>query len=122
MKRILNDQEIKRVSDYILIFNVYDDMLDDDIYFCYGSEKKVKLKPLNLDKVSEKEIISEQEAYDKILTGEFKGFTIDSIESVVIKDLQLEYRLDSKGYLVPIYNFDILLNESTNHIYVKAIK
>ena len=74
------------------------------------------------DIISEKEIMSEQEAYQQILDGEFKGFTIDEIKSVTVKGVELEYMLDSKGYYVPVYKFDVLLNGNKNTIYIKAIE
>lgn len=73
------------------------------------------------NKVTEKEIISEQQAYKKISNGEFKAFTTDKLKSILVKNIQLEYKLDSKGYYVPVYKFDVLLNGNENTIYIKAI-
>ena len=39
-----------------------------------------------------------------------------------LKGVQLEYQKDSKGYYVPVYKFDVLLNGNKNRIYIKAIK
>ena len=38
---------------YIFIFNVENSYLKEDMYFVYGNDKKVRLKPLNLDVVNE---------------------------------------------------------------------
>ena len=57
-----------------------------------------------------------------MLDGKFKGFTIDEIRSITVKGVQLEYQMDSKGYYVPVYKFDVLLNGNKNRIYIKAIK
>lgn len=93
---------------------------------CYYYEdetiKSVENDIVTYDILGEKEIISEQEAYQDVLDGKFKGFTIDEIRSIIVKGIQLEYQMDSKGYYVPVYKFDVLLNGNKNRIYIKAIK
>lgn len=100
-------------------------MIDGKISCNYYEDKTIKRvsnEMITYEKISEKEIMSEQEAYQQILDGEFKGFTIDEIKSISIKGVELEYKLDSKGYYVPIYKFDVLLNGNKSTIYIKAIK
>lgn len=59
----------------------------------------------------EVEIISEREAYQRILDGKFMYYyTLDPIESLVIEDVSLEYCRDTKGYFQPVYYFDAMLN------------
>lgn len=100
-------------------------LIDGEIrcnYYEDGTIKYVNNDIITYDIFPEKEIMSEQEAYQQILDGEFKGFTIDEIKSVIVKGVELEYKLDSKGYYVPVYKFDVLLNGNKNTIYIKAIK
>ena len=73
------------------------------------------------EKITEKEIISEEEAYEEILKGRFL-LSNTKIESITIKDINLEYKVDSKGYYVPIYEFEVLVNGKETKIYIKAIK
>ena len=100
-------------------------LVNGEIRCNYYSDNSIKYFEYNIvtyDIVTEKEIMSEQEAYQQILDGKFKGFTIDEIKSITVKGVELEYKLDSKGYYVPVYKFDVLLNGNKNTIYIKAIK
>ena len=100
-------------------------LIDGEIRCDYYIDKTIKYFENNIvtyDIVGEKEIISEQEAFQQILDGEFKGFTVDEIKSVNVKGIELEYQTDSKGYYVPVYKFEVLLNGNKNTIYIKAIK
>lgn len=117
-----------RMEQYEFTVNMQEEgnkMIDGKIICNYYEDKTIKRvshEMITYDKVAEKEIMSEQEAYQQILDGEFKGFTIDEIKSVMVKGVELEYKLDSKGYYVPVYKFDVLLNGNKNTIYIKAIK
>ena len=100
-------------------------LIDGSLECRYYEDKTVKYVNNNIlsyEKVKGKEIKSEKEAYEEILAGEFKAFTSNEINSIVVNGVQLEYQVDSKGYYVPVYKFDVLLNESKNTIYIKAIK
>ena len=46
--------KIKGLSTYIFIFNVENKYLDEEKLFIYGEDNRVRLKPVNLDEVSEK--------------------------------------------------------------------
>ena len=113
---------------YVFLMNMVmqdNKLIDGEIRCDYYIDKTIKCFENNIvtyDILSEKEIISEQEAYQEVLDGKFKGFTIDEIRSITVKGVQLEYQMDSKGYYVPVYKFDVLLNGNKNRIYIKAIK
>lgn len=117
-----------RMKQYTFSINMVEQgnkLLDGEIRCNYFEDKTVAYvsnEIITYNKVTEKEIMSEQEAYEEILAGEFKAFTIDTVKSIMVKNIQLEYRLDSKGFYVPIYSFEILLNGKENHIYIKAIR
>ena len=100
-------------------------LIDGEIRCDYYIDKSIKYFENNIvtyDIVGEKELKSEQDAYQEILKGKFKGFTIDEIKNINVKGIELEYQIDSKGYYVPVYKFDVLLNGNKNRIYIKAIK
>ena len=60
-------------------------------------------------------------AYQEILDGKFMYW--EDVKSISIKNVELEYMLDSKGYYVPIYNFAASINGSgKGNIRIKAIK
>lgn len=117
----------KRRDQYLFSMNMDkqgNKLINGEIRCNYYSDSSIKYFENNIVTyymVAEKEIISQQEAFQKILRGKFKAFTIEEIKSILIKDITLEYKTDSKGYYVPVYKFDILLNGKKNNIYIKAI-
>ena len=118
----------KQRGQYVFTMNMImqdNKLIDGEIRCDYYIDKTIKYFENDIvtyDIIGEKEIMSEQEAYQQILEGKFKGFTIDEIKSITVKGVELEYKLDSKGYYVPVYKFDVLLNGNKNTIYIKAIK
>lgn len=67
------------------------------------------------------EIISEQEAYEQILNGEFTG-AINKGDEIQIGRVTLDYLLDTKGFYQPIYRFEVKVNGNTQSICIPAIK
>lgn len=75
--------------------------------------------------VEEKEIISQQEAYEALLSGEFNLFNpLQKEDTLTITDIQLDYTYDTKGYYQPVYVFTGAVNapDSTVEILIPAIK
>lgn len=105
-------KEGNKLIDGVLTCNYYEDK----------SIKRVADEIITYEKVAEKEIMSEQEAYEEILAGEFKAFSVEPVQSITIQTVRLEYKLDSKGFYVPVYKFEILLNGKSSWIYIKAVK
>lgn len=104
-----------------------DNLLNGDIsceYYEDGTIKSLKNNLVRYEKAKEKEIISEEEAYKRILDGEFKydKYYLGRLQNLVIKDIKLEYFLDTKGYYVPIYVFDARINEVDTQINIRAIQ
>lgn len=108
--------------------NVQDNSLIDGTIKCsyYNGEviRNLKNDLLKYEKVNEKEIISEQEAYQEILEGKFlyDNYKNEKLESIIIKDVNIQYTLDTKGYYVPVYVFDVEMNNEENSIEIKALK
>jgi hypothetical protein len=44
------------------------------------------------------------------------------LENIVIKDIEIQYVLDTKGYYVPVYAFEVEINGRKTAIYIKAVK
>ena len=67
---------------------------------------------------------SYKEAYDKILSGEFRlNDVIQKNSKIKITDANLIYELDSKGFYQPVYDFTTNIDEEENHhIYIPALK
>lgn len=69
------------------------------------------------------ELISEQDAYERILDGKFMYYyMLDPIESLVIEKVSLTYSRDTKGYFQPVYYFDAKLNGEEWGIMIPARK
>lgn len=119
----LNDRE-----QYVFSINMIeqDDVLIDGKLTCkYYDDKRIKEvtnEILTYNKVETREIISQEEAFDKIREGKFSSYNDEKINDILVKSVQLEYKLDSKGFYVPVYKFDVLLNGIKDTIYIKAIK
>lgn len=77
---------------------------------------------ISYNKYKEYEIISEQEAYDKILKGEFRNHSDENLSKITIKDVKLVYEMDSKGFYQPVYRFIIEGNKMDKEILIPALK
>lgn len=108
----LEEKDNQLINGEIICFNYQD-----------GSIKRMKNNLVEYEKVKEKEIISQEEAIQKILDGKFyyNGW-YGTIKSIVIENVELQYDLDSKGYYVPVYVFKAVINNQDTTINIKAIR
>jgi len=112
---------------YYFNVNIFteDKIIEGTLNCTYYNEKikQVDNRIITYKKIKEKTIISEKEAYQKILNGEFQYEPqIGKINNITIENLSLRYHLDSKGYYVPTYVFNVKINNESTHILIKAIK
>lgn len=70
----------------------------------------------------EREIISEEEAYQRMKDGKFNYELQDKIKTLEIEDVTLGYRMDSKGFYQPAYEFQAKLNGNESLIVIPALK
>lgn len=75
-----------------------------------------------LEPYKECKIISESDAYNKILEGRFNCYIPEDLNKIDIKDVRLDYTIDSKGYYQPVYVFSVEYPESSYEISVSALK
>lgn len=87
-----------------------------------GTIKRIQNNLVRYEKIKDKEIISEEEAYSQIKEGKFQYFNDEKIESIEIDGVELKYALDSKGYYVPIYVFNTKVNNQETLLQIKAVK
>ena len=104
-----------------------DSLLDGEIKLSYYENQIISNLTNNLlryNKIAEKEIISENEAYQEILEGKFQydTYNIEKLENIIIEDVDLDYSLDSKGYYVPVYVFKTNMNSNDRRIVIKALR
>ncbi len=64
--------------------------------------------------------ISEQEAYEKIVKGEFQFVGGEPLE-IQVESCSLVYCIDSKGYYQPNYQFECVINGAESVIMIPAI-
>ncbi|WP_461204563.1 VanZ family protein [Clostridium sp. DL1XJH146] len=103
-----------------------EDMLTEGTIYCsYYSDGTIKSIYNNLityQKVKEAKIISEQEAYNEFMEGKFSIFSEgDSISSISITEVNLDYELDTKGFYQPVYIFEVLVNGNKCEIMIPAL-
>ncbi|MEG2290648.1 MAG: VanZ family protein [Clostridium sp.] len=79
-------------------------------------------KIMSYIKYKEYEIISEKEAYDKVLQGKFKVYSLGEKPEIQIIDVHLIYKIDSKGFYQPVYEFILEGTDSKENILVPALK
>lgn len=103
-----------------------DTMMDGSLQCSYYSDDTIKDINNNLvvyKKVRDAYAISEKEAYEEVTKGKFRylmyGGKIDTIE---INDISLDYKLDSKGYLQPVYILESVINAEPYSIIIPALK
>lgn len=65
--------------------------------------------------------ISEQEAYEKIVHGEF-AYMGDAFLEIQVESCSLAYSLDSKGYYQPNYAFACTINGEESQIMIPAVR
>lgn len=68
------------------------------------------------------EIISETEAYQKLVDGYFQIDHNYKIHTLVIKGISLTYSPDTKGYYQPVYLFNCEINGENRDLVVAALK
>lgn len=76
-----------------------------------------------MDGDSSVELISEGEAYKQIESGKFSyARYYGKLDTLEINDVNLTYYQDSKGYFVPVYKFNVIINNMPDNIFIKAMK
>lgn len=111
---------------YIFRVSMYSEsnrLLDGTISCIYNQNNKVSEIYNNLityQKYKDVNIISAQEAYEKVKAGKFKNGNIEC-KNIEIQSVELSYLTDSKGYYQPVYVFKCKKNEIEDMIIIPAI-
>lgn len=93
-------------------------------YYEDGKVRRITNNIVEYKKVKEKEIISKEDAYNEIKKGKF-AYSEDGygkLKNLTIKDIEIKYVLDTKGFYVPIYIFNVIANTEHIELGVKAIR
>ena len=91
-------------------------------YYSDGTIKEIRNNIITYKKVIDIPIKSETEAFNELKDGKFRFYGQgNSIESIDIRGVELDYRLDSKGYYQPVYSFDCVINGQEFKIGIPAL-
>lgn len=101
--------------------NVYDGHLICT-YMEDGSFADIYNKIYVCEGYKEFDIISEKQAFQQILNGEFRFYFEGSKkETITVEDVYLGYMLDSKSFYQPVYFFDVLIEGEEYQIQIPAL-
>lgn len=94
-------------------------LLDGKLLLQYdknGDVSKLEYKVISYLPYKEKEIISEQEACQKIKEG--KWSYDGNVQTLRIIDITLDYEMDTKGFLQPVYQFTTKINQNQEPVVI----
>ncbi len=102
---------------------IFDGILRCD-YHEDGTIKDIDNEMIALQPYKEVEIISQEEAFSKVMEGKFVWwYGQDSeMQTLTIGDITLDYQLDSKGYYQPVYSFSVNVEGEEAAIMIPAIR
>lgn len=113
-------------------YYLWEDMKDEDNQIfdgelrCeYDEEGKIRVIDdgiLSYHQVKNCVILSELEAFVHIKKGYFRIYGVDKMNELQVNAVSLDYRLDSKGYLQPVYAFDVQVDGEKNTIVLPALR
>jgi len=93
------------------------------VYCTDGSIKRIENNIIAFTLVKECPVISQAEAYEKIKSGDFSCHSLQNkLDTIAINQVEFVYRMDSKGYFQPVYQFDGLLNGEASAIWIPALR
>ena len=90
-------------------------------YTVNGSIETMRNNMILYQPYKEFDLISEKEAYDKLLNGEFVCY-YQGKKDINILGIELAYQLDTKGYYQPVYRFAAIINGDETEIIIPALK
>ena len=86
-----------------------------------GTLEHIDQNILSYEKYRSDSIISEREAYEKIVAGDFYYDSDCSGEEIHLNSVSLTYEKDSKGFYRPVYCFAGKIGNETGQIMISAI-
>jgi len=119
---------VKDTGNYQWLINKYvieDKLLDGNItctYFDDNSIKEISNNLLEYEKIKKIEVKSEKEAFEDLSAGKFQYYGVEKIKTITVKNVNLDYTLDSKGFYQPIYLFTSIINGNDYIIIIPAMK
>jgi len=90
------------------------------VYYDDGKIKTINNSIIHRQAVREIEIISEREAYQRLEVGCFVPPFLQ-ISSINVTSVKLEYSLDTKGFYMPVYIFEAVVDGSEATIMIPGL-
>ena len=90
-------------------------------YYNDNTIKEIRNNLVELSKEKNVSIISETEAYKQLSEGKFRVFYGNSIHTIDIYKVELDYLLDSKGFYQPVYLFESSIDGMNTTIVIPAL-
>lgn len=110
-------------ADKVMLDDTMYDGEIDCVYYEDGSFGEINSQVMELNVYKEFEILSEKEAYEELVEGEFSYWRADEeMLNIQVQEIKLEYRLDTKGFYQPVYVFEADMNGWQGELIVPAIK
>jgi len=101
------------------------DILIDGLITCtYFNDNTIKDIDNNLiryKKMKDVSIKSEMDAFEELVDGKFRYYNDGNIDKIFIKNISLDYVLDTKGFYQPVYSFKSIINGNEYSIIIPAI-
>ncbi|QSX06570.1 VanZ family protein [Sedimentibacter sp. zth1] len=92
-------------------------------YYKDGAINKINYNLVKYKKGAMKKLISEYDAYIKLINGKFINYVnTEKATNIQILGVEITYIVDTKGFLQPVYKFNCKIDNYNKKIYIEAIK
>lgn len=91
-------------------------------YYKNGKFAEIDNHLLKCEYAKEYPAISEKEAFEMICSGKFRMYADHPSLHIKTGDVQIDYRVDSKGFYQPVYVFAAKINGEPTQIEIPALK
>ncbi|WP_210340933.1 VanZ family protein [Alkalicoccobacillus gibsonii] len=89
-------------------------------YYSDDSIKSIEQSMITYDKVIDKRLKSEQKAFNQLMEGSFYPYA-EHYDKIEIKELNVTYVLDSKGFYQPVYAFKSIVDGNELDLLIPAL-
>jgi len=91
------------------------------VYYDDGTIKEINNHLVEVHPVRMVDIINKQQAYEQIEKGMFQHDSSIEIRSLHVISVRLTYEMDTKGFLQPVYSFEVEIDGYEQNIIIPAI-
>lgn len=122
IRDVYNAQKFGNLScNYNYIYDMSNVSLSSDVKLNDEDTDKKKIYTSKKYLSEEYNIISQKQAYDKIKSGKFNSYELYNIKSIIVRSVKLCYKIDSKGFYQPVYQFECTIDGEGRPIFILAL-